>query len=155
MIFVLDSSPLSQLTNPNQEHVILSQWLKKAVQIGHIIAIPEIAYYEVRRELIRLDRPKSVQRLDEFCQLDGSLNLAYIPISTEIMRKASQLWAWARQTGQQTASNEALDADVILAATSIVIAQENSLPSMVVTKNVRHIARYTPAEDWEDISLNP
>lgn len=79
MIFVLDSSPLSQLTNPNQEHVILSQWLKKAVRIGHIIAIPEIAYYEVRRELLRLDRPKSVQRLDEFCRLDGLLNIDLHP----------------------------------------------------------------------------
>lgn len=154
MIFVLDSSPLSQITNPSSENTILRQWLDKAVRNRHLIAIPEIAYYEVRRELLRLDKPKSVQRLDEFCRLDGSLNLAYIPISTEIMRKASQLSAWARQTGQQTASNEALDADVILAATSIVIAQENSLPSMVVTKNVRHIARYTPAEDWEDIPLD-
>ncbi len=69
------------------------------------------------------------------------------------MIKASQLWAWARNTGQQTANDEALDADVILAATSIVIAQENSLTSMVVTKNVKHIERYTPAKDWEDISI--
>lgn len=154
MIFVLDSSPLSQITNPSSRNKILRQWLNKAVRNGHIIAIPEIAYYEVRRELVRGLKADSVKRLDEFCHRGERSNLTYIPISTAIMIKASQLWAWARQTGQQTASNEALDADVILAATSIVIAQENSLPSRVVTKNVKHIARYTPAEDWEDIPLD-
>lgn len=156
MIFVLDTNPLSLLANTNQksdEAWKLSRWIIKAIENGYIIAIPEISYYECRRELVRAKRGESVQRLDEVCRV-AEPRISYVPISKEIIIKATELWAWARQTGQKTAHDEALDADVILAATAILISLEYSLKTVVITQNVKHIERYTPAQNWTDISFS-
>ena len=55
-------------------------------------------------------------------------------------------------TGQQTAHDEAIDADVILAATAIIMAVEGE-HVVIATTNVSDLARYTPAKNWEDIRL--
>ena len=156
MIFVLDSSPLGLWLSPNQRRSNereLSQWVRQAISNNHFIAIPEICYYENRRELVRSKKNKSVSRLDEFCLRTVFPKVIYIPISTQIIIKASQLWAWARHTGQQTAHDLELDGDVILAATAITVAQEEGLKTVIVTNNVNHLARYTPAQHWRDIEL--
>lgn len=156
MIFVLDTYPLGLLSSPNQRKTNeweLSQWVKRAIKNGHIIAIPEICYYESRRELIRCKKRTSVVRLDQLCSLSELPRFKYIPISTRIIVKSSQLWAWARQTGQQTAHDLELDGDVILAATAITVAEENLIEVTVVTNNIDHLARYTTAKHWHDINF--
>lgn len=154
MIFVLDQTPLSFLANNTRRSAPIwrfSRGIFRLVSEGHIIAIPEIAYYECRRELVRANKSSSVQRLDELCSLFQA-RFTYVPISTEIIIEATKLWAWARQTGQQTAHDESLDADVILAATAITISSQYGLETYVVTRNIGHIERYTPAIDWSSIT---
>ena len=65
-------------------------WLRNLLQRGEQVAIPEIAYYEVRRELIRAGLLQSLRRLNSFKQ-----TLEYIPIQTETMLIAVNLWAEA------------------------------------------------------------
>jgi len=55
----------------------------------------------VRRELIRAGLQESVNRLD---RLKAVLN--YLPINTEVMLKAAELWAQARKRGTPTADRK-------------------------------------------------
>jgi len=113
---MLDSGPLGMVTNPKASGVTLEcqLWLDTQVQQGVIILIPEIADYEVRRELIRIRRQRSIRQLDQLKTV-----FEYIPLTTAMLLKAAELWAIARQLGQPTADPNALDGDVILAAQAI------------------------------------
>src|SRR5262245_53219407 len=90
------------------------QWLDSLLTAGVRVVLPEIADYEVRRELLRARKVQGIQRLDTLATL-----LEYLPITTPIMRQAADLWAHARQQGQPTADKKALDGDVILAAQAL------------------------------------
>ncbi|MDD1425618.1 hypothetical protein MEO94_14255 [Dolichospermum sp. ST_sed9] len=81
-LILLDSGPLGMVTNPQAKGLPLAcqQWLKRLLARGERFAIPEIADYEVRRELLRAGLLKSVHRLDNLKQ-----TLEYIPIQTEAM----------------------------------------------------------------------
>jgi predicted nucleic acid-binding protein len=112
-----------------------------------IVAIPEIADYEVRRGLILSGSTEGISRLD---QLREDLGF-YIPISTDSMRKAAELWADARRRGFATADDKEIDADVILAAQTMLFSGLADEP-MVATYNERHLSRYLDARHWRDIS---
>jgi predicted nucleic acid-binding protein len=145
---ILDSGPLGMVTNPRASGITLEcqLWLESQLQQGSIVLIPEIADYEVRRELIRANKPQSVQQLDRFKTV-----LEYIPLNTEMILKAADLWAQVRQMGQPTADPNALDGDVILAAQTIIIAQQRQQEIIIATTNVGHLSRFTTAQHWRDI----
>jgi predicted nucleic acid-binding protein len=109
------------------------------------IVIPEIADYEVRRELIRAGLLKSLRRLDNLKQ-----TLEYVPIQTETLLLAAHLWAEARQSGQPTADPKALDGDVILSAQARLLSNDTT-DVIVATTNVAHLSRFVTALDWQSI----
>lgn len=146
---ILDSGPLGMVTNPRAKSdttKACNQWLDQMIQSGHTIAIPEIADYEVRRELLRTQNFKSIEQLDRFKQ-----TAIYLRITTEIMLYSAQLWAMARQSGQPTAHSQALDGDVILAA-QVALSFPADVETIVATTNVAHIARFVRADLWSNIS---
>lgn len=151
-IVLLDAGPLGLVTNPKGSPAarVCNLWLEELLRAGARVFIPEIADYEVRRELIRANKPRGVRRLYELSQ-----TLLYVPISTPIMRRAAVFWAQARQQGRPTADSAALDADVILAATAwyLMASQERIEEQQVIvaTTNVRHIGRFVDARRWEEI----
>ncbi|MDK2410665.1 nuclease [Aphanizomenon sp. PH219] len=146
-LILLDSGPLGMVTNPQAKGLPLAcqQWLKRLLARGERFAIPEIADYEVRRELLRAGLLKSVHRLDNLKQ-----TLEYIPIRTETMVLAAKLWAEARQTGQPTADAKALDGDIILSAQARLLTNETT-EVIVATTNVGHLSRFITASDWQFI----
>ena len=105
--------------------------------------VPEIADYEVRRELIRARRSVGIDRLDAFIN-----RVEYLAITTSAMRQAAEFWAEARQQGRPTAADPALDGDVILAAQAATLSRDRVI---VATTNVRHLSRFVPAELWSDM----
>src|SRR5262245_39659834 len=113
-VIVLDSGPLGDACrkrgHPDVER--LTRWWIQATANGAIVAIPEIADYEVRRGRLWAGAIDGVERLDE---LRNDLR-HYIPITTAAMRRAAELWADARRKGLATADDREIDADVILAA---------------------------------------
>jgi predicted nucleic acid-binding protein len=146
---VLDSSPLSMLTQRNgiAEADHFKQWLAARQAGGAIAVVPEIVDYELRRELIRAGKTASVSRLDFVTAQPGT---TYLPLTTNAIRLAAQMWASARNSGGPTASPDALDIDVILAAQ--VIAQGWPTGEFVVaTSNVSHLSRFVPAAEWTTI----
>jgi predicted nucleic acid-binding protein len=147
-LIMLDSGPLGMVTNPKAKGIPLAcqQWLKSLLRQGEQVVIPEIADYEVRRELLRANLLQSLSRLDNLKQ-----TLEYIPIQTDTMLLAASLWAEARQTGQPTADPKALDGDVILAAQARLLCNDKT-EVIVATTNVGHLSRFIAAFDWQSIN---
>ncbi|MEM8602422.1 MAG: nucleic acid-binding protein [Cyanobacteria bacterium P01_H01_bin.121] len=144
---LLDSGPLGMVTNPKAKGITLDcqLWLKSLLRRGETIAIPEISDYEVRRELLRAGLLRSLRRLDSLKQ-----TLNYIPIQTNTMLLAAELWAKARKTGQPTADAKSLDGDMILSAQARLLKNEET-NVIVATTNVAHLARFVTASDWQSI----
>lgn len=139
---VLDSGPLGLLAHPRLHRGIeirVAEW----VEAGIAVVVPEIAYYEVRRELVRLGAQVQLERLDELTR-----DLEYAPITTPIIIRATGLWAAARQQGRPTADPMALDGDVILAATAIEMIEAGSR-TVVASSNVGHLSRFVDTRLWE------
>lgn len=108
-----------------------------------MVVVPEIVDYEIRRELIRARRARGIDRLDALIR-----HTSYLAITTLAMRRAATLWANARQAGRPTASDPALDVDVILAAQADTIDEDDVV---VATTNTEHLSRYVTAAHWLDI----
>ena len=106
--------------------------------------VPEIADYEVRRELIRARRTAGIARLDALID-----QVEFLAITTSAMRRAAMFWAEARQQGRPTAADPALDGDVILAAQAATLDRARVI---VATTNVRHLSRFVPAKLWAEIA---
>jgi predicted nucleic acid-binding protein len=146
-IVLLDSTPVGLITNPKATPLAVEcqQWLQSLLDRGYHVILPEIIDYEVRRELLRVNKIKSIRRLD-----DLKSALIYLPITTEVMLKAAQMWAQVRQQGKPTADDKALDGDVILAAQAILISSEE-YPVIVATSNPKHLSLFVDARDWQNI----
>lgn len=110
---MLDSGPLGKIAHPCP-NADISDWIIRLIRADVTIIIPEIADYEVRRNLLLSELTKSVGRLDQLNQV-----FTYQSVNTDIMRKASELWAIARKRGRPTADPKELDGDVILAAQAL------------------------------------
>ena len=152
-IVLLDSHPLSLISNPVNEGEApkCRNRIKQLVGNNVPVVVPEIIDYELRRKLIYDQRKNSIQRLD---RLGQDMGLIYAPITTEVMRKASSLWGWARATGQSTAHENKIDIDVILAAQSIILAMETEEYIIIATSNASDLRRYSiDAQKWEDITV--
>ncbi len=147
-VILLDSGPLGLITNPklSPESVACTQWLQNNITTGNRVIIPEIADYEVRRELLRADKVKGIARLDNLAK-----SIEYLPLTTDAMRQAAKLWSQARQQGQPTAGDKTIDGDMILVAQGMMIG----IPDVVIaTTNIGHLSRFINAQLWQDIDLN-
>jgi predicted nucleic acid-binding protein len=146
MIVLLDAGPLGMITNPKSapENEECKDWVAAAVGKGIEVIIPEIADYEVRRELLRADKFRGLERLDALKRI-----LEYAPITTPVMLKAAEFWAAARKMGRQSASDASLDAGMILAAQAAVLGRDAE--AVIATTNVRHLAVYSVARLWREI----
>lgn len=149
-IVVLDTGPLSLLAmRPGHPHGDAARaWARTLIQAGLRIIAPEIADYETRRELLRLGNTASIARLDVVTQATPD---RYLPITTDAMRKAAELWADARNRGIPTAAPQALDGDVILAAQALTMGEPE--PEIIIaTTNATHLSRYLAADLWSNIT---
>jgi predicted nucleic acid-binding protein len=144
---LLDSAPLSALCLPakNPSLVAITQWSLDCLAAGHHLYIPEVIDYELRRELVRAGKTKSIAALDGLKTL-----FDYLPITTPAMLRAADLWALSRLSGIPTGDPKKLDIDVILAAQALTLPV---LPAdiIVATSNVGHLSRFVPADLWTNI----
>jgi hypothetical protein len=147
-IIVLDTGVLGAAVHQNAAvRKPILEWIANHVANGNSFRIPEIADYELRRELIRNNFARSVTDLDGL-----KVGLGYIPLDTATMIEAAVLWAVARQTGQQTAHDHALDGDVILCAQTIRLQTAHRNDTVVVaTTNIGHLSRFVSANEWQKI----
>lgn len=145
-LVVLDTGVLGMVIHP-RKHPEIKTWFANLREAGVSIGIPEIADYELRRELVLQGFSESVERLDALARV-----MAYIPLNTQTMRKAAEFWAEARKPGGPgpTADKHALDGDMILCAQAVLagIAGDDAV---IATTNVGHLSRFADARDWRQI----
>lgn len=142
---LLDSGPLGLISHP-RNHVPLEQWTLELARSGTRVVVPEIADYEVRRELIRAGRIVGVRRLDAL-----KTWLGFARITSDTLLKAAELWAESRRIGRPTSDPAGLDIDVILAAQALILIDEGH-DVTIATTNVGHLTRFVSASRWEEIS---
>jgi hypothetical protein len=121
-------------------------WLQRRISSGDAVFIPDVADYEVRRELLRAEKMTGVDRLDAL-----GATLGVIATTPETLREAASLWAAARRRGLPAADDAALDVDVIIAAQAKRLEREVD-KVIVATTNVGHLARFVDARRWEAIA---
>jgi predicted nucleic acid-binding protein len=145
-VVLLDAGPIGLLTNPKRSPAndACARWLQTLANENVRIIVPEIADYEVRRELIRANKINGLRRLDELIDL-----VEYLPLTTLAMRQAAVFWAQARQQGQPTAGDNTIDADMILVAQATLL---NAPDAVIATTNMGHLSRFFSASIWQDIN---
>jgi predicted nucleic acid-binding protein len=138
---VIDTGPLGRLAHPRPNRDAV-EWLGRLARGGLTVIVPEIADYELRRNLLVEGFAESLVRLDRL-----KTTLVYLPLNTDAMLHAAQLWAEARRGGQPTAAPDSLDGDVILASQALQVG------GIVATDNVRHLGRFVDARRWNEITV--
>jgi hypothetical protein len=149
-LVLLDVGSLGLLSYPKAEPAAVEcdRWLQALLASGCRVIVPEIADFEVRRELLRVNLTKGLRRLDSLTSLHS---VSYLPLTTPMMRQAAQFWATARRRGRPTADPHALDCDVILAAQATLLERDDDTV-VVATTNLRHLSLFVHAQEWWTIS---
>jgi predicted nucleic acid-binding protein len=147
-VVLLDTGPLGLVTHPNAtaKNAQAAKWLRDLLTAGVAVRVPEICDYELRRELLRAGKARSVAVLDRY-----KATLGYLPLTTDAMLRAAAFWSTARREGKPTAPDLALDADAILAGQAATLAAGAEDDVVVATTNVGHLSRFVPAEEWQTI----
>jgi predicted nucleic acid-binding protein len=142
-ILVLDTGPAGKIAHPSISPDV-RQWLQDRAAAGDRFVLPEIVDYELRRNFLleirqgRTSFTRSLQRLDQLRS-----RLIFLPLNSDAMLKAAELWAESRSLGKPTADPKELDGDVILAAQALQIG------GTVVTENPGHLALFVRIERWQ------
>ncbi len=151
-LILLDSGPLGMIVRaPSKPHVerCLAR-LKTILATGAVVVIPDIAHYEVRRELLRIRAVGSLRRLDY--ALDPSSGFDHLALTPGAIIKAAEFWAFVRQSGTPTASPDALDADAILAGQAALAGQPGDSVT-IATTSLAHLNRFPgiDAQTWDRV----
>ena len=74
----------------------------------------------------------------------------YLPISTDAMRRAAELWAITRNANLPSAAPHSLDGDAVPAVQALTIGFDQT-EFIVATENIRHISRLVSFNEWRHI----
>lgn len=158
VIVILDSGVLDLLASPIQdaseqeENEIgqCTQWLYSLLSKGVYVVTSEISDYEVRREFIRI-KSEGLATLDSLRDM-----IDFLPLSTEVMKKAADFWADVRQNHIPTANDKNIDADMIISAQwSLLSEQFPGRSVFIATKNIKHLKIFAQenAQEWININI--
>jgi hypothetical protein len=148
-IILLDTGPLGYIVHPNDTGVngICKQWFEQLKTANDIVRVPQIADYELRRELIRMPSPTSIALLNKLNRTTGGV----VRIGIRTLQKAAELWAHSRNANKPTCKDEALDGDMILCAQALLLTAKGDAVE-IATTNVKHLKDYTNAKLWSDVT---
>ncbi|NEP91225.1 MAG: type II toxin-antitoxin system VapC family toxin [Okeania sp. SIO2C2] len=158
MIVILDSGVLGLLASPvknisQAKYSEISQcneWLYELLAKSRYVVTSQISDYEVRRELIRI-KSEGLEILDSLKDV-----VDFLPLTTEVMNKAAEFWAKARQNNIPTTDNKNIDADMIISAQWNILCQEAPGRGIyVATTNIKHLKIFVEeyAQNWRDIKF--
>lgn len=146
-IILLDTGPLGLITHPlgSAQSDACNQWMRSQLTAGFHVLVAGIADYELRRQMLLKGNTKGIVKLNNL-----KATVGFDPITTEVMNQAALFWSQARRMGRPTASDAALDGDMILSAHASLIADQGH-DLTVATTNVKHLSLFCSASLWSDI----
>lgn len=134
-VVVFDSKPLGEICNPIKR--VQTKKLTNFIREQNLaIRVAEITDYELRRELTLQQFNKGLNNLNKFRQKQQ-----IIPIDSESLITATQLWAEIRKTGQATADNKNIDCDVIMVAQALQLSEQFQ-QIIILTIDVKDLFRF-------------
>lgn len=143
-VVILDSKPLGEICNSlNQAKTRpLIQFLRER-KIA--LRVAEITDYELRRELNLQKLTKGINNLNKFRQRQE-----IIPLDSESLLVATDLWAELRREAQPTADNKNIDCDVIMVAQALSLAKQFE-QIIMLTIDVKDLVRFKKfgVEVWD------
>ncbi len=142
---LLDAGPLAEIVYARRRDAPILTWWESLIVSGFIVALPEIADYEVRRLLLMRRAEARVRRLDELGDV-----MRYCPITTTVMRHAAAVWAEARQAGRPFTDDKRLDGDAVLCG-HVRTLESSGARVVVATSDVGDLAGFADALRWQDI----
>jgi predicted nucleic acid-binding protein len=159
MYVLLDSSVLGVLTSPLKnlstakanEIERCTNWFYGLLAKGINVCTSEISDYEVRRELIRI-KSDGLSILDDFRKQEL---IEFLPVTSEVLQKAAELWAEIRNKHISTADDKNIDADIIISAQWYLLTQDYPGQAIyLATKNIKHLRLIAEdyAQEWQNIS---
>lgn len=157
VIAMLDSGPLGLVTHPkiNAEAQECKAWLARFLAAGHRVVVPEITYYELRRELRRAELKSGVPSRGLVGLEAFAADAGIVPITSGVILLATELWAEARHKHFQGAPDPALDGDMILCAQARLLRPEGwglaGAEVVIVTENAKHLTHFATALHWRDV----
>jgi hypothetical protein len=159
VIVFLDSNILGLISNPNalfDECQQCEKWFTTLSIRGVRFVTSDICHYEVSRGLIsssiRLGKIVPGIEILNLLKTDGFLE--FLPVSTEALDLAANLWARASNDGQTTRDDKNIDVDIIISAQYQIIKDKHLGRQVVVaTTNLKHLSRFCDAARWQDIKL--
>ncbi len=146
-IILLDTGPLGLITHPlgSPESDACNQWMRSQLTIGIYVLVAGIADYELRREMLLNGNTNGIIKLNNL-----NATVGFDPITTAVMNQAAIFWSQARRMGKPTASDAALDGDMILSAhASLITGRGHNLT--VATTNIKHLDLFCNACLWTDV----
>lgn len=156
MIVFLDSGILGLISSPNErvEVTACQNWVLGLLAKGVYIVSSDICDYEVRRSLLLLETQQfskvNLDRLDRWREV-----IDFLPLTTNVMQTAAQVWADARRRGLPTAELKNIDADMIIVAQWLLLSDEYQGRRITIsTTNVKHILPFCDAMVWQEISFS-
>lgn len=150
-LILLDAGPLGLASGPNGKPGgdACRDWLRELVSSGTRIVVPEVADFEVRRELLQIRAVAGIRRLDVLKN-----RYAYLPITTAAMLRAAEFWAEIRRGpgAAPTAPRDSLDGDAVLAGQAATAGAPGDVV-VVATDNLRHLGRFSgiTAAEWRTL----
>jgi len=153
MTVVLDTGVVGRVCHPKKkENQAVARWLAELLEQGPErarVVLPEIADEELCRKLIHRIRTKqaeakSLDRLDRLTEM-----LDCLPLNTETLRKAAELWAEARIGGFSNSPRAVARWRRHPGRSSAQVT------GTVVTTNRRHLSRFVPAQEWTETQAAP
>ncbi|MDJ0719300.1 MAG: hypothetical protein QNJ54_34600 [Prochloraceae cyanobacterium] len=137
-LILLDSGPLGKIANPRQTPEV-KRCLQFIKEQKIALRVAEIIDYELRRNYLLEGFTKSISKLNKYRQTKQ-----FIPLTSEIMLEAAELWAWLQAQGLPTSSKNDIDKDVILVASAL--SQKPDFDEVIIlTSNAKHFVRF---EEW-------
>ncbi|BAZ09904.1 hypothetical protein NIES4071_17180 [Calothrix sp. NIES-4071] len=154
MIVFIDSGVLGVLATPikSDEASICEQWVYGLLAKGVDVCSSQLCDYEVRRSMVLEARknPHS-DNISSSDELQDMIN--FLPVTSEVLIQAAELWASARSQGTPTGDNKSLDDMIICDYWQMLREESRGRYIVIATNNVEYLGRFAESQLWINIKF--
>lgn len=159
MIVFIDTNILGLISNENtsfDEAQQCKKWFSTLLIRSVRVVTSDLCNYEEMRGLLSssISKKEAVPGIKSLEVLKADGFLEFLPVSTEALDLAANLWARASTTGQTTRDEKDIDIDIIISAQYQLLNDEFPGQRVIMaTTNLKHLSIFCEAAHWRDIKL--